>query len=103
MNPTFNDVRELHRRLKFCFLQKFIENTLSNGPASDDEDNKHDLSFMPSMSLDETLVGTSSTNDSHVEMNQSMTLDNVSSIEPNVSENNPDLSYYFAEPNDFER
>jgi hypothetical protein len=58
---------------------------------------------MPSMSLDETLVGTSSTNDSHVEMNQSMTLDNVSSIEPNVSENDPDLSYYFAEPNDFER
>ncbi|EFX88821.1 hypothetical protein DAPPUDRAFT_234280, partial [Daphnia pulex] len=73
----------LQKDTKLCVSHKFIENTLNNGPASDDEDNKHNLSFMPSMSLDETLVGTSSTNDSHVEMNQNMTLDNVSSIEPN--------------------
>ncbi len=86
-------------------MQKFIENTLNNGPGSDtdeDEINKQNLSFMPPMSFDETLVGTSSTNHSRVEMNQSMALD-VSSFEANVSENDPDLTYYFAEPNDFER
>ena len=90
-------------------LQKFIENTLSNGPASEndeDEINKHLLFPLP-MRCDQDSVEKyrgSSTNHAHSEMNQSMAFDlNVSSLVPDVSGNEPELSFYFAESNDFER
>ena len=90
-------------------LQKFIENTLSNGPASEndeDEINKHLLFPLP-MRFDQDSVENyrgSSTNHAHSEMNQSMAFDlNVSSLVPDVSGNEPELSFYFAESNDFER
>lgn len=98
--------------LKVCyFLQKFIENTLNNGPASDndeDEINKENLSIVLPMSFDQDSVGTdcgsSSINHAPTEMNQSIAFDpNVSSFGPNVSENEAELSFYFAESNDFER
>ena len=96
-----------NRRLNvIVFLQKLIENTLNNGPASDndeDEIKKKNLPFLPPMSFDQDLVGSSSTNHSPAEMNQSMALDNVSSFEPNVSENDPELTYYLGESNQFER
>jgi hypothetical protein len=92
-------------------LQKFIENTLENGPVSDndeDEINKQNLSFLQPMNFDQESVGTnrgsSSIDLSSTEINQSMAFDsNMSSFVPNVSENEPELSFYFAESNDFER
>jgi hypothetical protein len=107
--------KDLKNKLNKCLkivlrLQKFIENTLSNGPASEndeDEINKQNLSFTLPMRFDQDSVENyrgSSTNHAHSEMNQSMAFDlNVSSLVPDVSGNEPELSFYFAESNDFER
>lgn len=90
--------------------QKFIQGTLENGPASDDENSKESLSFMATTSSDSTAIemeyGSSSVERAPVEMNQSLACDlfDTSTFEVSISDDNlPDLPFHFAEPNDFEK
>lgn len=79
-------------------FQKFIQNTLNNGPASDSDDwdeiSSNDLASLKNFGK--------TTIDAPVDMNQTSDPINMSSFEPTGIEDT-DLTLYFAEPNELER
>ena len=78
-------------------MQKFIENTLNNGPASDDSDDCHEMRYS-SPSTSSKIV-----DPAPFDVTMDPTI-NISSLETSdITPDDKDLTLCFVKPNDLER